>query len=335
MGPAEAQRFADRVYGRRATRLTALGAGEWSQAYAFDLDGKPTVIRFGRYADDFMKDRVMAACSSSALPIPAVIEIGDTDTGFFAVSERAPGQILNDLDAAGMRAALPGLLTGLDVIRDMDVSARQGYGGWDPDGNGHFRTWPETLLACNQETGRIQGWRARLAGSPVGAGPFDEAYAVLRHLVDGLPGERHVIHGDLANRNVLVQGAELTAVIDWGNSMYGDYLYDAAWLIYWWPWYQQWQAIDIRAELRTHWQRHAGLPADLDHRLRAYLVHIGLDAMSYNAFTGRWDDLARNAQRVSRLTHVRLGPRAAALGRQGGPGKPLDSPEVRAVAQLG
>jgi len=23
------------------------------------------------------------------------------------------------------------------------------------------------------------------------------------------------------------------------NSLYGDYLYDAAWLIYWWRWYPQ------------------------------------------------------------------------------------------------
>jgi hypothetical protein len=23
---------------------------------------------------------------------------------------------------------------------------------------------------------------------------------------------------------------------DWGNALYGDHLYDAAWLLYWWPW---------------------------------------------------------------------------------------------------
>lgn len=57
----------------------------------------------------------MAAHSCPALPVPAVTEIGRAEIGptriavYFAVSERAPGRILNDLDAAGLRAVLPGL----------------------------------------------------------------------------------------------------------------------------------------------------------------------------------------------------------------------------------
>jgi hygromycin-B 4-O-kinase len=298
---AQAQRLLTRMYGNRAAGLSLLGAGEWSQAYAFDLDGQPAVIRYGNYVADFSKDQAMAAHGSAALPIPAVTEIGRTDTGYFAISERAPGHLLNDLDAASVRTALPALLAALDAIRDIDVSASRGYGLWDPEGDAPARSWPEALLAVNQETERVPGWRAVLAGSPVGTGPFDEAYATLERLVERLPAARHIVHGDLANRNVLIQGATVTAVIDWGNSLYGDYLYDAAWLIYWWPWFPRWQAIDIRAELRDHWHEHGGLPADLHHRLRAYLIHIGLDALSYNAFTRRWEDLARNASQVSEL----------------------------------
>jgi hygromycin-B 4-O-kinase len=43
------------------------------------------------------------------------------------------------------------------------------------------------------------------------------------------------VHGDMVNHNVLVQDPRITAVIDWGNALYGDWLYDAAWLIFWWP----------------------------------------------------------------------------------------------------
>lgn len=71
--------------------------------------------------------------------------------------------------------------------------------------------------------------------------------------------------------------------------------------IYLWPWFPRWQAIDICAELRAHWEHCDGLPPDLDHRLRAYLLHIGLDAMTYNAFRGRWDDLTRNTAQVAQL----------------------------------
>ena len=107
---ADARRFVAETYGERATILHALGAGAWSQAYAFTLDGQPAVVRFGHYVDDFRKDQAMAAHSCPALPVPAVTEIGRAEIGpagigavYFAVSERAPGRILNDLDAAGLR----------------------------------------------------------------------------------------------------------------------------------------------------------------------------------------------------------------------------------------
>jgi hygromycin-B 4-O-kinase len=219
------------------------------------------------------------------------------------VSERAPGEVLDGLDGPGMRAALPGLLAVLDALRDIDVSGTQGYGIWTPDGTGPAPSWAQTLLAISEETPRVPGWRAALAASPVGMRPFDQGYARLRELAAGLPDERHVIHGDLVNRNVLVQDSRITAVIDWGNALYGDWLYDAAWLIYWWPWFPQWQDIDITAELETHWKQHGGMPPGLGHRLQGCLLHIGLDAMAYNAYRGpdRWDDLARTASQVSGL----------------------------------
>jgi hygromycin-B 4-O-kinase len=221
--------------------------------------------------------------------------------GYFAVSERAQGELLDDLDDGGMRAALPRLLAALDALRDIDVSGTEGYGIWMPDGTGPAASWAQALLAVREETGRVPGWRPALAASPVGTRPFDQAYARLRELAEGLPDQRHVVHGDLMNRNVLVQGTRITAVIDWGNALYGDWLYDAAWLIYWWPWFPRWQDIDITAELERHWDQSGGLPPGVHHRLLACLVHIGLDAMAYTAYRGRWDDLARNASQISEL----------------------------------
>ena len=182
--------------------------------------------------------------------------------------------------------------------------APSGYGIWAPDGTAPAATWPKALLAVSQETTRVPGWRAVLAASPAGTGPFREGYARLQELAPGLPQTRHIVHGDLVNRNVLAQDARITAVIDWGNALYGDYLYDAAWLLYWWPWFPAWRAIDIRHELHRHWDQHGGAPADLDRRLLTYLIHIGLDAMSYDAFKRRPDDLARNAARVLELART-------------------------------
>ena len=288
-------------YGSRAGGLRELGAGEWSAAYAFALDGKEHVIRFGAHVADFRKDAVMAGHSCRALPIPRVTEIGSAGDWYFAVSERASGRLLDQIDGAAMPALLPGLLAALDAIAAVDVPDGHGYGIWAPDGIAPAASWAEALLAVSQETARVPGWRAALAASPTGAAPFDRACGWLADLVSGLEVQAHLIHGDLLNRNVLVRGNRVAAVIDWGNAMYGDALYDAAWLIYWWPWYPQWEGIDIGAALRSHWARHGGQPANLDRRLTACLVHIGLDAMSYCAFRGRWDDLARNAAQLAAL----------------------------------
>jgi hygromycin-B 4-O-kinase len=125
MPEADARRFIADRYGDRASGLALLGADEWSRAYAFTLDGQAAVVRFGGYGGDFAKDQVMARFSSPGLPIPAVTELGRTAHGYFAVSARAFGMLLDELDEldeAGLRAVLPSLLRALDAIRGIDVA---------------------------------------------------------------------------------------------------------------------------------------------------------------------------------------------------------------------
>src|SRR5260221_1199892 len=124
MPEAGARRFIADRYGDRASGLTLLGAGEWSRAYAFTLDGQAAVARFGAHGDDFAKDQVMTRFSTPGLPIPAVTDLGRTAHGYFVVSARAFGAHLDELDETGMPAVLSRLLRALDAIRDIDV-ARQ------------------------------------------------------------------------------------------------------------------------------------------------------------------------------------------------------------------
>jgi hygromycin-B 4-O-kinase len=100
---------------------------------------------------------------------------------------------------------------------------------------------------------------------------------------------------------VLVQGAAVTAVLDWGNSMYGDSLYDLAWLLYWWPWFPAWREIDIAVIISDHLAAAGAWRDDTAARLRCYQIHIGLDSQAHNAFTGRWQELADNARQTTAL----------------------------------
>ncbi len=276
-------------FGSDDSDIVPLGKGVWSKAFAFRRAGRDYVIRFGVYREDFAKDQLSAGYASPALPIPRVIELGEAFGGYYAISERVFGRYIDDVDETRMRALLPSLLAALDALRLADISGTTGYGLWDGDGTAQHISWRAALLdvANDRREDRTHGWRARLVASPVGIGPFEEAYGHLRALADRIPGDRHLIHNDLLHYNVLVEADRVTGVLDWGCGMYGDFLYDLAWLCFCQPWYPAWRRIDFRDEARRHY---AEIGLDVPHfeeRLRCCQIHVGLAAQAYMAYAGK------------------------------------------------
>lgn len=299
---ADARRFVQSHYGPQAEGLTCLGAGEWSTAFAVTLSGLPRVLRFGHFREDFDKDREMGQHTSSRLPIPQVVEVGELPGGgSFALAERAWGTYLDDQDEAGMRQVLPHLLDALETTRDIPVPEGAGYGLWKVGARAPYNSWRDALLAIGyDEPGhRLSGWRHALEASSVGAGAFDTGLRTLERLSMNLSAEPRIIHGDLLYRNVLVDGGHLSAVLDWGNSLFGDPLYDAAWLVFWWPWYPAWAPIDVEGMLR---QRYRDVPREeWDRRMTCYQIHIALDAEAYSAFRGRFEFVRTHAEKLREL----------------------------------
>jgi hygromycin-B 4-O-kinase len=298
---SQAQLFVSQHYGDRASRIAPVGAGEWSRAFGFSLDGNDVVIRFGAYGEDFLKDRLMGRHSSPDLPVPAVLEIGDLDSGFYAVSERRYGTFLEELTEAGFRSALPSVFAAFDAMRVISVTGPTGYGLWAAGSGGPQVTWAAALLDVGSERPRIAGWTAALNESPHDAEVFRRGFERLAELAETLPNVRHIVHGDLLSKNVLVANGSITAVIDWGNSLYGDYLYDAALISYWSAWYTAWGGIGFEEELRHHWMNQGMLPDDFDRRLHSYKLHVGLEHIAYNALLRRQEDLYFNTRQVRLL----------------------------------
>jgi hygromycin-B 4-O-kinase len=289
--------------GKEVSNIQPLKGGDWSSAYSFQSKNGHHVIRFCQFGDAFEKDQVAAGFASMYLPIPRVEAIGEAFGGYFAISERAFGEMLDDLNKDKMNRVVPAVFRMLDAAREVDVSSTQGFGGWEASGIATHTNWRDYLLEVKNDPPDLfcHGWRASMANSLIGDSAFNEAFERLEQLACEPSDGRHLIHNDLLYRNVLVSEDKISAVIDWGNSMYGDFLYDIALLSYGAPWVPSMEGIDWEAEARKHFAS-IGLDAPkLAERLLCCKIHIGLGAQQYSVYTKRWDELEINARRTLEL----------------------------------
>ena len=133
-----AQEFLRNRLGSWASDVALAGAGEWSRAFSFEAEGEGEgeefIVRFGAHVEDFEKDRRAFAFRAPALPIPEVAEIGEAFGGFYAISRRVSGVMLDHLGHDELVRTLPALFRGLDAVRAADISATSGFGLWGADG---------------------------------------------------------------------------------------------------------------------------------------------------------------------------------------------------------
>lgn len=282
-------------FGVRAGAVDPLVGGDWSRAFAFRLDHRDYVVRFGAWREDFEKDQIAQTFSGTDLPVPRLVEIGQALGGFYAVSERHFGVFLEELDADGFRRVLPALIGALDVMRRFPTDPERRPVPWDQ--------WLLDMLV-DRPGERVSGWRHKLAEWRDLETLFMTAHQAMQNLLPGCPDLHHVLHLDLLNRNVLVtrDASRLEAVFDWGCLAYGDFVYEIAWFTFWAPWHAGLSAVDFRSSILDHYSAIDLAVDNFDERLACYELHIGLNHLAYNTFaSGREDDLVEIGNRLRQL----------------------------------
>jgi len=292
-------------FGPNAT-VGVMRPGEWSAAYAVRTAGADLVARFSAYDEDFEKDAVAARYSSAALPIPPIIEWGPALGGFYAVAERMPGEHIDGLDETRMRRVLPSLFAALDAMRAIDLSAASGFGGWRADGSTGHPSWRAVILGIATDPGPrgSRPPRELLAASPAHLAAFEEGYSRMRELIEHCSEERHLVHDDLINFNVLADGDRISAVLDWGSSKYGDFVHDVAKLVFYQPWYAAWRNLDFAVLARAHYDAIGLAVPRFAERLACYCLSIGLSDMAYSAYRERWGQVESKARRIVALARA-------------------------------
>ncbi len=72
IGTSDARGFLEEHLDREVDAVELVGEGAWSRCFGFTDRGREFVIRFGKFVEDFEKDRRAASFSSAALPVPEV-----------------------------------------------------------------------------------------------------------------------------------------------------------------------------------------------------------------------------------------------------------------------
>ena len=298
----QAQAFLASYLDTEPSEVALIGEGAWSRCFGFRRGDAELVIRFGNYIDDFRKDQLASAYATPGLPIPEVLDVGQAFDCYFAISRRAHGVPLESLSSTKWLAVVPSVVSALEAMRTTDLSSTSGVGGWGVEGRAPRASWSSHLLAVGEDTPnqRTHGWRKRLSASPSGAAAFTWGFGLLKNVAkDSVP--RCLVHCDLINRNVLVNDDRISAVFDWGCSLYGDHLYDLAWFEFWAPWLPQLNMHQLKSEVERRWREVGYAPEDRESRLMACYLHIGLDHLAYNAHLGDWSTLAATAERMRAL----------------------------------
>jgi hygromycin-B 4-O-kinase len=286
-----AEQFLAERYGEAVADVEFLKGGSWSTAFGFRHGGRRYVLRLGQHGDDYRRDELACRWASPLLPIPAVeaVELLPDESGWVAITHWHQGEPIDALPPERMPDALESMFRSLDALQSVPMPGR-GFGIWDgPSGDAPCDTWSGYLISTrDRDDARLAGWRSALAAHPEVEQLFFRGFERLAVAAASLPTHRNAVHSDLLYGNVLVdQRNNISAMFDWGCSLAGDPVYDAAWVRVWAPFHP-----GIEPTYVTELARFTFGDDDLEHRMRAYEMHILLAGIQYQAFAGLTEGMA-------------------------------------------
>jgi hygromycin-B 4-O-kinase len=284
---AEVIAFLDQFFDVPICELAPLGTGHIALVFSFQAGDEEFVIRFveNKMAHTLKKQAAVSKLLvGTDIPLPPILHQGAFGEFHFAIAPKAAGQPLDELAAEQYEQVLPEIIAVLDKIHQVDVSGTEGYGFFDETAVGALPRWQDFLLrVADEEEGGFYGrWHHLFEDSFLERPLFDKLYAEMQQLFDYLPAERFLVHGDYGFNNVLAEGGRVTAVLDWANAKYGDFLFDVASLT-------ASSKVDYVAHFQAYYEvQHRVVPHYLE-RIRCYQCYGSLDGLRFFAKTGNFD----------------------------------------------
>jgi hygromycin-B 4-O-kinase len=266
------------------TALTPIEGGQVARTFAFRVDDQEYILRFHKdnmLTSNFPKEAyVYQKLASTRIPLPPLVQIGRLGDLHFAISQKMPGKMLEHHTPQEVEHLLPQVMDMLDALHQVDVSDREGYGVFNDLGKGMCSSWRDFLLRVDQEEDErdyFGKWHHLFADTFLEGDLFQDIYQRMKHLLQYCPAERSLLHGNYSLRNILAQDGKITAVLDWVDAKYGDFVYDLATLDFWCAW------LHVSDHFQQYYQqRHSAVPFYAQ-RLLCYQCYLALDGLRFFA----------------------------------------------------
>jgi hygromycin-B 4-O-kinase len=256
-----------------------IAGGEGAQAFSFSTEQGDFVIRVSKHGRNaFYKDQRAFQKFSAEVPIPEVLEIGMLDDVYsFVISRKVSGTTLDKISSEKTKELLPQLFKILDSIHSIDVSNTKGYGKWDKSTVAPYESWKGFII------GGIEKKESLFETTFLKKELWDTTADRIKELLVYCPDERYLIHGDYGFNNILAESGNITGVIDWAESMYGDFLFDIAWLSFWS------RTINYEEESEKYYFNKERKIDNFKERVLCYKLFISLSAFSFYAYSKQED----------------------------------------------
>ncbi len=250
--------------------------GESSQAFSFHINNGDYIVRVNMWSTSgFEKDAyAYNHFKTENIPIPEIIEIGKIDEKFnFAISKKAKGKTINKLSDEEYHKTFSNLLSILDSIHCTDINNSSGYGRWSNDRIAPYSSWKDFIFSVQKWVQNNDVFTSSFLEKDV----WEIIFQKMINLAEFCPEERYLVHGDYGSNNVIAENGKVTGVFDWADSLYGDFVYDIAWMAFWLKDKEKQQSLEKYYE-----QRNINNFAE---RLLCYKLRIALGSMSFYSFS--------------------------------------------------
>jgi hygromycin-B 4-O-kinase len=285
--------------------LTPVQGGLVAQTLSFRVNEKEYILRFTSSSMDasYQKEAfIYKHFSSPDIPIPSILKVGRLGKSYYAIFQKMPGRELDSLSQAEYQQALPSIIQTLHSIHQVNVQEWCDFGWLDDHGMGMFPSW-EGFIAKIIEEERPDGfygkWHNLFSSTFLERDFFETVYKQMLRLLEYCPEERHLVHGGYGYKNVLAQEGKVTAVSGWFDAMYGDFVYDIAWIDSWPP-----HGIDY-GELCHQYYAGKGIPLpNYRERMTCYKLYSGLDGLRFFAKTNNRKSYQSVCQKLQKLLNA-------------------------------